>query len=156
MANQRWPPAAGESRDSRERLTRPTPAPPGSGTGPGPRCPAGAEPSRPPRSARGCGEAPPGEPGPAAAARRGAGGPGGGRSPLLCPIPARGCPVRASGGSRLSPEVSAAGPESPHLLRLPPSPLRRSREGTASPWRGPRCHLSNGKSQRGPPPRGRG
>lgn len=49
-----------------------------------------------------------------------------GQEPPRGAIPARGHPVSASGGSRLSPEVSAAGPESPHLLRVPLSPPPRS------------------------------
>lgn len=59
---------------------------------------------------------------PGAAERRRAGVPARAGAPFPCRMPARGHPVRASGGSHSSPEVSAAGPESPHLLRLQLSP----------------------------------
>lgn len=103
----------------------------------------------------------PGSLSPGAPEGRWAGGPGAGGSPPPREIPARGHPVSASGGSHLSPEVSAAGPESPHLLRLPLSPpplLQKTGEAVREPpARGVRHrHLRDGgggKSRRGHPVR---
>lgn len=59
---------------------------------------------------------------------RRAGNLAGAEGSFLCKILARGQPVSAMGGSRLSPEVRAARLKSPHLLQLPRSSLLR---GTA-------------------------